>query len=624
LPGLAWIKDLQGRYVFVNEAAEEAFGVPRAQLYGMTDDDIFPPEVAAQFKENDRRALTSAAGVETVETLLQSDGRVHHSLVSKFALASPEGRPLLIGGVAVDITRRMQAEHTARNVSDFREAVIRTAAEGICVCRAIEEFPYVAFSVWNDQMCELTGYTMEEINRLGWYQSLYPDPDVRAAAIERMANMREGNDMRSEEWTIVRKDGQRRTLAISTSLVELSEGQGAVVALMHDVTDHIRDAERLRMSEARMRSLFDVIPDLIFRLDADRVIVDIGAAATSDLLAPPETIIGRRHRDVIPPAVADQFDQAAELAGKLSCVQSFDYALDLPDGRRQHFEARVAVLEDGGAVVAVRNVTARRQAEEALKQSERKYRDLVETAHDLIWSVDAQGCWTFLNRSGALAIYGYEPEEMLGRPFTDFMTAEQSAKDMAAFADIKQGAPVIQYETEHIRKDGSRAVLSFNAIPLYGPDGESLGTTGTATDITKRKQAEEELREGRERLRLAAEATHLGAWDWDIATDAVVFSPEWKRQLGYEDHELPSRFEEWESRLHEDDRAAVLKRLEAYLEGKSPEYAVEFRLRHRDGSYRWIYTRGVALRDDQGRPRRLLGCHVDITERKQAEEILRQ
>ncbi|MCA9267796.1 MAG: PAS domain S-box protein, partial [Planctomycetales bacterium] len=120
LPGLAWIKDLQGRYVFVNEAAEEAFGVPRSKIYGRTDDDIFPPEVAAQFKENDRRALTSAAGVEAVETLLQSDGRVHHSLVSKFALASPEGRPLLIGGVAVDITRRMQAEHTARNVSDFR------------------------------------------------------------------------------------------------------------------------------------------------------------------------------------------------------------------------------------------------------------------------------------------------------------------------------------------------------------------------------------------------------------------------------------------------------------------------------------------------------------------------
>ena len=100
--------------------------------------------------------------------------------------------------------------------------------------------------------------------------------------------------------------------------------------------------------------------------------------------------------------------------------------------------------------------------------------------------------------------------------------------------------------------------------------------------------------ESQERLRLAVRATNLGVWDWDLHTNAVDFSPEWKRQLGYEPDQIASRYEEWEHRLHPDDREAMIEALRGYLEGRRPEYAVEFRLRHKDGSYRWIYTRGLA------------------------------
>jgi len=120
LPGLAWIKDLQGRYVFANDDAVKAFGIPRDTLYGRTDADVFPEEVAAGFIENDKRALASTAGVQTIEVLEHEDGVLHHSIVSKFPIPGPGGEAAWVGGIAIDITERRRAEETLRD-SDRRK-----------------------------------------------------------------------------------------------------------------------------------------------------------------------------------------------------------------------------------------------------------------------------------------------------------------------------------------------------------------------------------------------------------------------------------------------------------------------------------------------------------------------
>jgi PAS domain S-box-containing protein len=151
-----------------------------------------------------------------------------------------------------DVNDHARAVEALRKQVAFSHSLIHTAAEGICVCRPIPEFPFVAFSVWNERMTELTGYTMEEINRLGWYQTVYPDPEVQARAVERMIRMRDGDDIIREEWTITRKDGQPRTLVISTSRVETDEGPAAV-AVMHDVTERNRAAEERRRLEEKLQ-----------------------------------------------------------------------------------------------------------------------------------------------------------------------------------------------------------------------------------------------------------------------------------------------------------------------------------------------------------------------------------
>jgi PAS domain S-box-containing protein len=128
LPGLAWIKDLKGRYVYANDAAERAFRTPRDKLYGNTDEDVFPPATAAQFKQNDEQALTNASGVQVIETLQDETGDLRHSLVSKFPILDAQGKPMLVGGMAIDITDRLRAEEALKEADQHKNEFLATLA----------------------------------------------------------------------------------------------------------------------------------------------------------------------------------------------------------------------------------------------------------------------------------------------------------------------------------------------------------------------------------------------------------------------------------------------------------------------------------------------------------------
>lgn len=128
------------------------------------------------------------------------------------------------------------------------------------------------------------------------------------------------------------------------------------------------------------------------------------------------------------------------------------------------------------------------------------------------------------------------------------------------------------------------------------------------------------LRKSEERFDLAVRGANDGLWDWDIVTNEVYFSPRWKNMIGYEEHELANNYAEWEKRIHPDDRDRVMEDIRAHLQGLTPHYNCEYRLLHKDGSYRWILSRGLAIRDSSGKPYRMAGSHRDITEQKKTED----
>jgi eukaryotic-like serine/threonine-protein kinase len=165
--------------------------------------------------------------------------------------------------------------------------------------------------------------------------------------------------------------------------------------------------------------------------------------------------------------------------------------------------------------------------------------------------------------------------------------------------------------------------LSKSQADRYASAAE-LGQEVHSWQDVQRRQAEEESRRSRERFELAVRGSQDGLWDWDLQTDEVFFSPRWKSMLGYEDYEIPNNLDEWSNRLHPDERERVMAANYAHINGTTSHYEYEYRMRHKDGSYRWILARGVALRDKSGKAYRMAGSHVDITARKQMEQTLQQ
>ncbi len=171
-------------------------------------------------------------------------------------------------------------------------------------------------------------------------------------------------------------------------------------------------------------------------------------------------------------------------------------------------------------------------------------------------------------------------------------------------------------------------VLEFFSRSFHRPDDDLLALFAAlgsqVGQFIERRQAEEDLRRQRERFELAVRGSGDGLWDWDIVNDELYLSPRWKALLGYEDDEIPNAFGEWEKRLHPDDRDRARDMIQAYFDDpNAPYYELEHRLRHKNGTYRWILARGLALRDAEGRPLRMAGSHTDITALKDMIHALR-
>lgn len=243
---------------------------------------------------------------------------------------------------------------------------------------------------------------------------------------------------------------------------------------------------------------------------------------------------------------------------------------------------------------------------------------IVQSSDQAIISKSLDGVITFWN-PGAEKIYGYRSREIIGQSIKTLMPPGRENAETAILDSVCQGQGTAHYKTQQRRKDGSLFDTEITAFAIRNSAGKILGTAKITRDITARQQAEAAARESQERLTLAVRAANIGYWDANLKTDEVHYSPEWKSHLGYAADELPGNFGLWRSLLHPEDRPAAEAKVADYLAGRIPNYAIEFRLRHKDGSYRWIYSRGELLNDKQGKPTRLLGCHLDITERKQAD-----
>lgn len=289
---------------------------------------------------------------------------------------------------------------------------------------------------------------------------------------------------------------------------------------------------------------------------------------------------------------------------------------------REPDQAIISML--GSVAGQLSQFLSRRMAEENLRRSEARFSSMLAIASDAIVSIDEAQRIILFNHE-ASRVFGYAQEEIIGEPLAKLLPsrfAESHGRQIREFGSQAGQSIHIRKSREVIglRKNGEEfpAEASVSRLTV---DGVTTYTV-ILRDISARKEVDNRLRASEERFALAAQATAAGIWDWDLRTDSLYLSPSWKRMLGYQEEEVENRFSSWESRVHPDDKAGFLENLEAYLDGKVSTCRIEHRLRHKDGSYRWILSHGVSLVDETGKPYRIAGTNVDITIRRQHEEAL--
>ena len=285
--------------------------------------------------------------------------------------------------------------------------------------------------------------------------------------------------------------------------------------LLQEVVEHRQTEVALRQSEAKLQKLAKNVPGMLyeFMLQPDGSVsfpyvssgcYEIYELTSEQIQADAHSMISRIHQDD-----RQNFQQSVAVSAQTLQPWEWEGQIILSIGKvkwvkglsRPEKQANGAIVWHG----LLLDISERKLAEKALKENERKYRQLVETSQDMIWSVDAQGCFTFLN--GAVRhIYGYEPEEMINRSFKDFVAPEQAEKDEQMHLRLLAGESIFQHETIHLGADGKRINLLFNAIALQDETGNIIGTTGTASNITERKKAELDLRRSNALLKAQQEA----------------------------------------------------------------------------------------------------------------------
>ena len=243
----------------------------------------------------------------------------------------------------------------------------------------------------------------------------------------------------------------------------------------------------LNDKDEQERAIVDNAAEGIIVCDAQGVISTFNQAAESLFGYDDKEVKGRSLAWLLPSMVSDKGELRFTAQQEVTGVHN--------SGRKVDLSVRMSQMEISGKTMytcLVADISEKKDAAKKAAQAESRYRHLVETAHDLVWSMDLQARWSYLNKA-AKTIYGYEPEEMIGRYVRDFQLEEYSEQDFAAFKEMLKGKELVQYETAHIDRHGAVHYLSFNASAYYDAEGNLIGVSGTARDITEQKSVERQL-----------------------------------------------------------------------------------------------------------------------------------
>lgn len=500
--------------------------------------------------------------------------------------------------------------------------------------------PLGMFDFLSPQWLMATGRQLSELLGSGWLQAVYAE-DQSAVTEQWLAAIHHPQPV-TIELRLHANDSKPRWFTLRATPIFDRQGQvERWFGLCVDVDDFRRTQFALHDSRLRYQVLFEnrihgfVQLTVLYDdqgIPQDMRIDKVNHAYLRILGLEKRQVEGRLITDVFPgirnsePDYIALYGKIAREAGETTFETEFTFSR-----KWLRVYAYSAIPDECIAIFS--DITAQKQMEFALRQSEQRLNLIIDNLAEGLIVVSADGKTMHWNKT-ALELHGYAQVERR------LSLSDEIAKDYQILTPEGQVIPFDNWPVprllrgENLRnveailcnvRDHWRKEVSFGGVMVRADEGQPMMALLTIRDITDWRMAERARARAERRLQMAIDIAHLGSWEWSLADESIYFSPQWKRLLGYADEELPNCLDEWEQRLHPADREAAWTALREYASQPEGTFHSEYRMRHRDGDYRWMLSSAIAEPLDENRSASLLiGTMLDITRQKLEEQRVRE
>ncbi len=617
--------DFQGRFLHVNQKLCEIVGYTREELLQKTWQEItHPDDLAASLEQFLPLLRGEQPGYSLEKRLVRKDGSLVWIDLAVSLQRDPAGTPTHVFAILQDISERKRLEEELSQANARLELALRGANIGI----------------WENDMPD-GDYRHGRMSYVNiWEQLGYERPadsasaeagmdpihsEDRALVEEAIRSYLAGETSEFEvEFRGRHKDGSYRwTLARGVAVRDAGGKPIRFVGSTVDITDRKRAEEALRESEERFRGTFENAAVGIAHTHSEGRFLHVNEKFCAIVGYPREELLEKTWHDITHPD-----DLAASIDVSAAALRGEPPGLPLEkrylrkDGSLVWGELVISLQWDaagapGYLIAIIQDISRRKRLEEALRESERRFRTFVDHATDAFFLQDDQFVVVDVNRQACQSL-GYTRDELVGMTPLDF-DPDVTPATLEEFGRRLDTGEMLVFESRHRRKDGSVFPVEVRGRPFW--EGGRRLTVALARDITEHKQAEEALRESERRFRILAEALPHMVWtaEPDGATD--YYNARTTEYTGLTSEQL--RGWGWRSTIHPEDLARCLELWTRSIATGEP-YEIEFLVRRADGAFRWHLARALALRDDSGRITKWFGSCIDIDDQKRAQEALRE
>ncbi|MEE9910161.1 MAG: PAS domain S-box protein [Deltaproteobacteria bacterium] len=616
--------DLNGSFTFVNDALVRHIGYAKEELLGMNYRQYCDAATAEKMKELYADVYQTGKPFSGfVAQFIAKDGSIRFAEVSGALIRDKQGKPVGFRGLSRDVTLRRQEEEARRRAEERYRIVLEEINEGYGELDLAGNWIFV-----NEAAAKNLGYTPAEM--IGKNYRQVTDEDSAQKMFEAYNNLYEtGDPFKGLEVEFFTKQGNRRMKELSAALIRDEKGEPiGFRGLARDITERKWAEDALLQSEAKYFSIIESIGEAYFETDITGVMTFINDRVCRDLGYTREELLRMSNRDLQDEASAQEtyaiFNEVYETGLP---VKEFEYKARRKDGSLAIFELSISLMRDAegkpiGFRGLSRDITERKKMESALRQSEEKYRTIIETIEDGYFESDLAGNWTFVNDVVCEQL-GYSRMELIGMNFRQLQDEESIRKSFKIFTEVyRTGKPIKSLEVTGLRKDKTKGVYEISVSLIEDSKGQPTGFRSISRDITERKKMEDALRASEERARTLITTIPDPYFENDLQGKFTYVNTAFKNLSGYSPEEMP----DLNYRVFMDEASAekVFTLYSTVFKTGLPMKNVELDVITKSGAKRLVDISVSLIRDSRSSPSGFHGILRDITEKKKAEELIRQ